>query len=54
MENTDQTSGWLYDYETGDRLRKATDEEMKSSDQAAEKDGGQGVFMSEGRKVFTA
>ena len=42
----------LYDYQTGDALRPATEDELRSSIDAAQRDGGAGVIEIDGRPCF--
>ena len=44
----------LYDYSTGDVIRKATAEEVAESDEAAKHDGGAGCILVDGRVCYTA
>jgi hypothetical protein len=42
----------LYDYQTGDYLREATDEELYASIQQDKRDGGAGVIVVDGRDCY--
>jgi hypothetical protein len=43
---------WLYDYRTGQRLRRATRKELQKSIEAAKHDGGAGVIQVDGRSCY--
>lgn len=49
-----QSTASLYDYQTGDALRLATEDELRSSISAAQEDGGAGVIIIDGRSCFVA
>lgn len=49
-----QSTASLYDYQTGDALRLATEEELRSSIDAAQRDDGAGVIEIDGRSCFVA
>jgi hypothetical protein len=49
---TQHTDHNLYDYDTAERLRPATPEELAASLEAAERDGGAGVIDLDGRRVY--
>ena len=49
-----QSTASLYDYQTGDALRPATEDEFRSSIDAAQQDGGAGVIEIDGRSCFVA
>jgi hypothetical protein len=49
-----QSTANLYDYQTGDDLRPATEDELRSSIDAARQDGGAGVIEIDGRSCFVA
>lgn len=42
----------LHDYETGEYLREATDEEATESREQARRDGGAGVITVDGRRCY--
>lgn len=46
------SSADLFDYRTGELIRKATKAELKESKEAARFDGGSGVFEIDGRSVY--
>lgn len=46
------TTADLMDYETAERIREATPEELAASIAAAERDGGAGVIMVDDRKCY--
>lgn len=43
---------WLYDYDTAERIRPATADELAASIAAAERDGGAGVIEVDGRRCY--
>ena len=43
---------WLYDYDTAERIRPATADELAASIAAAERDGGAGVIEIDGRRCY--
>ena len=49
-----QSTASLHDYQTGDALRLATEDELRSSISAAQEDGGAGVIIIDGRACFVA
>lgn len=49
-----QSRASLCDYQTGDALRPATEDELRSSIDAAQQDGGVGVIEIDGRSCFVA
>jgi hypothetical protein len=49
-----QSTASLHDYQTGDALRPATEDELRSSINAAQRDGGAGVIEIDGRPCFVA
>ena len=49
-----QSTANLYDYQTGDALRPTTEDELRSSIDAARQDGGAGVIEIDGRSCFVA
>ena len=49
-----QSTANLYDYQTGDALRPATEDELRSSIDAAQQDGGAGVIEIDKRPCFVA
>ena len=42
----------MHDYETGERIGAATDEQLAASIAAARTDGGAGVILVDGRAVY--
>jgi hypothetical protein len=47
-----QSTASVHDYQTGDVLRPATEDELRSSIDAAQRDGGAGVIEIDGRLCF--
>lgn len=43
---------YVYDYESGNCLRRASKKEENLSKEAAKKDGGAGVIELDGRRVY--
>ncbi len=57
MKNTKQSNpkyGWLCDYATGNPIRLATKTEFQKSLEAASLDGGAGVIVADGQKVYVS
>jgi hypothetical protein len=42
----------MYDYKSGEEIREATETELAASKEAAEKDGGSGVIVVDGKSVY--
>lgn len=51
-EKTTAPHGYLCNYQTGERIRPATDEEQFDSQEAAQYDGGAGVIEVDGVSCF--
>lgn len=51
-DEAETTYGTLCDYRTGDSIRAATADEQAESIAAAERDGGRGVIVVDGRAVY--
>lgn len=49
---TTTKTGTLCDYETGATIREATEQETSDSIAQAERDGGAGVILVEGRRCY--
>lgn len=49
-----QSTASLQDYQTGDIIRPATQEELEASISAAQEDGGAGVIIIDGRSCFVS
>ena len=52
MKKIDTSQPVLYDYITGDEIRNATENELRSSVAAASDDGGRGVIDIDGRSCY--
>lgn len=51
-EKTTAPHGYLCNYQTGERIRPATEEELADSEAAAQYDGGAGVIDVDGVSCF--
>lgn len=49
---TTTTTGTLCDYETGATIREATEQETSDSIAQAQRDGGAGVILVDGRRCY--